>query len=254
MASSDRFGYEWNRYSGLDPAYEAQFANWVKPLTSADFKNKIVLDVGCGMGRNSYWSLKWGASKVVAFDADNRSVAAAKKNLAEFLNAEVLFKSVYEINWNQEFDIVFSIGVIHHLEQPAQALKNMVSALKLGGKLVMWVYSYEGNEWIVKYVDPIRKNITSRLPVSFVHYLSYLCSVPLWLFVKSGLGKSDYLKQLAKFKFWHIHSIVFDQLLPTVANYWKRSEVESLLSGLGLKNYDIHSPPNGSGWIVIGTK
>lgn len=254
MASSDRFGYEWNKYSGLHPAYESQFANWISPLTAVDFKNKTVLDAGCGMGRNSYWSLKWGANKVMAFDADMRSVTVAKKNLAQFPNAEIEFKSIYDIAWKDEFDIAFSIGVIHHLEQPRQALQNMVGALKPSGTLVLWVYSFEGNEWIVKYVDPIRKNITSRLPVGLVHYLSYFCSVPLWLFVKSGLGRSDYLKQLARFKFWHIHSIVFDQLLPTVANYWKKSEIEELVNGLGLRNYDIHSPPNGSGWTVIGTK
>ena len=41
MASEDRFGYEWEKYSEILPQYENQFNNWIYPLTKADFKNKI---------------------------------------------------------------------------------------------------------------------------------------------------------------------------------------------------------------------
>lgn len=254
MASTDRFGYEWNKYSGIDPVYESQLLNWINPLKKQDFNNKSVLDAGCGMGRNSYWCLQWGAKDLVAFDADDRSVAAARKNLSPFPNARVEFKSIYDCPWRENFDIAFSIGVIHHLENPALALQKIVAALKPGGTLIVWVYSYEGNEWITKYVDPVRKSITSKLPVWLVHYFSYGASVPLWLFVKIFPVRSGYLKQISKFKFWHIHSIVFDQLLPTIAHYWKRSEVEALAAELPLTSFTVNRPPNNSGWTLIGTK
>jgi SAM-dependent methyltransferase len=99
--------------------------------------------------------------------------------------AEVLYKSVYDIDWHDEFDIAFSIGVIHHLAEPRRALQNMVDALKPGGQLLVWVYSYEGNEWIVRYVNPIRKYFTAKLPLALVHVLSYVCSIPLFIFVKT---------------------------------------------------------------------
>lgn len=254
MSSSDRFGYEWNKYSNLHPNYEKQFRNWTYSLTPEDFKGKDVLDAGCGMGRNSVWPLQWGAQKVVAFDCDNKSIEAAKKNLAPYPHAQVVFSSIYDISWKNEFDIAFSIGVIHHLKYPKKGIKNMVASLKPGGKLLLWVYSYEGNEWIVKYVNPVRKNITSRLPVSIVHFLSYSISTPLWVFVKIFRGPSDYLKQLSGFTFWHIHSIVFDQLIPDIANYWTRDEAKSLLENAGLTNIKVEAPPNGCGWICTGIK
>jgi len=254
MSSSERFGYEWKKYSALDSNYEEQFKNWTYPLGADFFKDKSVLDAGCGMGRNSLWPLKWGAKQVIAFDFDKRSVAAAKKTLKDFDNARVDYRSIYDIDWQDRFDIAFSIGVIHHLGDSKRALKNMVTALKSGGTLLVWVYSYEGNEWIVKIVNPIRKNITSKLPVALVHFLSYFCSVPLYVFVKLFGRTNSYLKQISKFKFWHIHSIVFDQLIPDVANYWKKSEVEELFGQLGLSSLDIHEPPNKSGWIIIGKK
>ncbi len=117
MSSEERFGYEWDKYSAIDPNYQLQFRRWVAPLTPPDFQDKTVLDAGCGMGRNSYWALRWGAEAVTAFDFDERSVRAARKNLQEFGDrARVIYKSIYDPQGEDEFDLVFSIGVIHHLE------------------------------------------------------------------------------------------------------------------------------------------
>ena len=254
MSSQNRFGYEWDKYSWVDENYEGQFRNWTYPFTPEDWKGKRILDVGCGMGRNSFWPMKWGAAGGIAFDYDERSVARAKETLKDFPSSQVLFRSVYEIGWKDEFDIAFSIGVIHHLNDPKIAVKKMVTALKPGGKLLIWVYGYEGNEWIVKYIDPVRLSITSKLPPAVVHFLAYFCSIPLFLFVKIFRGPSGYLKQISTFDLWHIHSIVFDQLIPDVAHYWKKDQVFALTEGLSLSHISVMPPPNNSGWILTATK
>src|SRR5437879_4771872 len=105
MASAERFGYEWQKYNSIDPNYALQFRRWVGPLAENDFHGKRILDAGAGMGRNSYWALKWGAGSVVAFDFDERCVAAARRNLAGYARAKVLFKSIYDLNWENEFDL-----------------------------------------------------------------------------------------------------------------------------------------------------
>jgi len=254
MSSEHRFGYEWDTYSWVTDDYKKQFLNWTAPIQQSDWVGKRVLDAGCGMGRNSLWPMSFGAESVTAFDFDERSVARAKQTLLAYQKAEVYFKSIYEIEWENEFDVAFSIGVIHHLKDPKHALKNMTRALKPGGKLLIWVYGYEGNEWIVRYVDPVRIHITSKLPLPLVHFLSYFCSIPLYLYVKMRKGPSEYLKQLSTFNFWHVHSIVFDQLIPDVANYWKREEVEALAKDLPLRDVTVVPPKNNSGWILTGTK
>ncbi len=115
-------------------------------------------------------------------------------------------------------------------------------------------FGYEGNEWIVKYVNPVRKYITSKLPVSLVHLLTYCVSIPLYLFLKLFPQKRPYLKQLKTFTFVHIHSIAFDQLIPEVANYWTKEEAQTLLANIpGITNVQI-TPVNGLSWTVIGEK
>jgi len=250
MASTERFGYEWKKYSGMYKEYETQFWKWIYPINKDFIKGKTILDASCGMGRNSYFCLKNGAKKLVAFDYDKRTVEAAKRTLKEFKNTKVEYKNIYEINYRNEFDFIFSIGVIHHLEFPERAIKNLIKALKKNGTLLIWVYGYEGNEWIVKYINPIRK-ITSRLPVFLTHKIAYLFSIPLWFYVKLVKTRSKYLNQLKKFKFRHIHSIVFDQLLPRIANYWTREEAKSLLKDL--KNVRIYRV-NDNSWTVVGKK
>ncbi len=67
-------------------------------------------------------------------------------------------------------------------------------------------------------------------------------------------GPTPYLKQLASFHFWHVHSIVFDQLIPDVANYWTKDEVRALVNGLPLKDVTVEAPPNKMGWILRAKK
>lgn len=253
MASADRFGFEWATYNYILPEYEQQFLKWIRPLTKDSFRDKTVLDAGCGMGRNSYWPLLYGAKSLVAFDYDERSVASARNTLRPFSHTRVMFGDIETFSMPETFDIVFSIGVIHHLRRPAVALRNLLTMVKPGGTLLIWVYGYEGNEWIVRFVNPVRKLLTSRLPLRLVHILSYVASVPLYAYVKLASPKSSYLKQLKTFSFKHTHSIVFDQLIPEVANYWKKDEAYALLASMPeLMNVEIHRINDS--WTVRGVK
>ena len=253
MASQERFGFEWKKYSSIEPNHEIQFKRWVYPLSEKDFFGKDVLDAGCGMGRNSYWPLKWGAKLVTAFDFDKRSVESAQRTLSEFKNAEVSYQSIYSIDFKDKFDIAFSIGVVHHLADPDSAVRNLARAAKKGGTVLIWLYGYEGNEWIVRFINPIRKIFTSRISPPILNWLTYLASVPFFIYLKIFPVKHPYMKHLKKFNFRHTHYIILDQLLPKIANYWKKEEAKKLLEGKGLENIQIY-PCNNNSWTVIGIK
>lgn len=252
MASEERFGYEWKKYAHIAPAYEGQFRNWAG-MEPKDFVGKDILDAGCGMGRNSYWPLTWGAKSVTAFDNDEQSLASARETLGEFSNAHIVRCDISHTPWQNEFDLVLCIGVLHHLRNPKLALENFVKALRPGGRLVVWVYSYEGNEFKVPLINGLRL-LTSWMPLSLVHVLAYLFSIPLYILIHTGVLRAEYYKQLSTFSFWHVHSIVFDQLIPAVANYWNKEEVMTLLAALPLSTYSVVRPGNNMGWTLYGTK
>jgi SAM-dependent methyltransferase len=251
MASEARFGYEWERYNKLDANYELQFKKWLGPVTPDFLRGKKILDAGCGMGRNSYWCLVWGAREVVAFDNDDRTVAAARILLKDFPNAAVRKENIYDIQYENEFDFVFSIGVIHHLANPARAVGYLIRAAKPGGVVLLWLYAREGNEWLLWFLDPLRKYITSHLPAGLLHAFTYGLSIPFWLYLRIWRPDGEYYKQLRAFTFRHVHSIIFDQLLPRIAHYYTKEEAQELFRGLS----DIRVVHvNDQSWAVTGVK
>ncbi|MGA7868602.1 MAG: class I SAM-dependent methyltransferase [Stellaceae bacterium] len=251
--SPDRFGWEWDAYAEILPEYEEQFRRWTVHLAPQDWHGKIFLDVGCGTGRNSFWPMTYGACEGCAVDIDERSLATARHNLAHFPAVEVMRSSAYDLPFAERFDIAFAIGVIHHLEDPMRALQRMIRAVKPGGRVLIWVYGREGNSWLVFMFDPLRRALFSRMPIAFVHHLSLYPAVPLWLGLRLGLRPNVYLKLLARFKFAHLRSIVFDQMLPRIACYWPREKVVELLAEAGLEDIRIASV-NEMSWSAIGTR
>src|ERR1700728_4957892 len=75
-------------------------------------RGKLVLDVGCGMGRFADVATRWGAH-VVGVDLSLAAEVAAK-NLAG-RKATIFQADVFHLPFAPEsFDFIYSIGVLHH--------------------------------------------------------------------------------------------------------------------------------------------
>ena len=251
--SPERFGYEWRVYAQILPEHEDQFRRWTVPLTPEDWRGKEFLDVGCGMGRNSYWPLKYGAAGGVAVDIDQRSLESARSNLRGFATMQVIRMSAYDLSFEDRFDLVFSIGVIHHLEHPQRALGKMARAVKPGGRVLIWVYGSENNRWLVSVLDPLRRALFSHLPIGLTHHLSLYPAVLLWALLRLGLRPIEYFRLLARFDFAHLRAIVFDQMLPRIAHYWSRDTVARMMAEAGLEEVRL-TWVNQMSWSAIGTR
>lgn len=251
--SPERFGYSWDSLNDLSEHQEEQFRRWTAHFDPADWRGKTFLDVGCGSGRNSYWPMTYGAAASRSIDVDERSLAAARRNLAAYPTAKVEFASAYEIDEEGIYDIVFSIGVIHHLAEPRLALEQMVRAAKPGGKVLIWVYGYENMGFYVNVLNPIRKALFSRMPLRLLHQCSYIPTLMLWLLLRLGVTPIEYFKLLRTIPYRHLHQIVFDQLLPKIARYWTRRQVEDLMRQSGLQEVEL-TWVNEMSWSAVGTK
>jgi SAM-dependent methyltransferase len=252
LDTSLRFGWEWSRYRRFFPHYERQFKGWIAPLEPDVFRGKDVLDAGCGMGRNSFWAARHGARSVLAVDCAEPALASAREVLSGVPGARVERCDLYQLPYEEAFDLVFSIGVVHHLEHPRRALARLVRALRPGGTLLVWVYGRGGlGPWaaFVRALLPLLR----RLPPRAVHSLAYALSIPIWLGLRLPLRWPEYLAEVREFPFAHLHKIVFDQLLPDIAHYYRRHEVEALFRGLPLARVEIHAN-RGYSWTIVCEK
>jgi SAM-dependent methyltransferase len=183
---ADSFGYQWHRFqrTQLDNANrnlsERDFIRKTG-LKPQDLKGKLVLDVGCGMGRFAEVVTRWGA-RVVGIDL---SVAAevAVKNLAdrEFVGFQA---DVFALPFAPEtFDCIYSMGVLHHTPDCEKAVKVLPQYLKPGGTLVVWLYSGY-NKWY-RFSDQYRK-ITHRISPRVLHNF-FRVAVPFFYWLDRGL-------------------------------------------------------------------
>ncbi|HLN22757.1 MAG TPA: class I SAM-dependent methyltransferase [Patescibacteria group bacterium] len=252
--SPERFGYSWQCFNELTTAQQEQFRRWtalIDPQTG--WSGKQVLDVGCGAGRNAYWAMNLGAAGGVAIDLDERSLDRARSNLAPYPAMEVRFASIYDFDGGEAFDIAFSIGVIHHLKQPLLAVQRMAAAVKPGGQVLIWVYGHENMERYVRFADPWRKLLFSRLPMPMVRLLAHAPAMALWCGLRLMRTRLEYFRLLRGFGYRHLHHILFDQMLPRIAHYWRRDEVLELMTLAGLTEIEL-APVNGMSWVALGCK
>ena len=251
--SPDRFGFSWHVFNEILPVHEEQFRRWTPSLPPEAWKGKAILDVGCGIGRNTYWPMSYGAASALAMDLDERSLDAARRNLASFPAAKVERRSAYDIGETDRFDIAFSIGVIHHLDDPLAAVRQMVKATKPGGTVLVWLYGRENNDWLINWFNPLRKALFSKAPLRLVFALAVPLTAILWAFLRIAPVKLSYFRLIRTFSFRHLLAIVFDHMIPHIAHYYTQAQAVELLAKAGLE--DIRTDAvNDISWTATGRK
>ncbi len=183
IETASRFAEEWTRWSDLRDYYEQEFFDWLAPLTAKDFAGRLVFEGGCGKGRHTAIVASHGAKAIVSLDL-GESAFVAFAHTRQFPNAHVIIGDLLNPPVRAVFDLAFSVGVLHHLPDPAAGFASLASRVREGGRVAFWVYGHEGNEWITRFVDPVRKAITSKLPAPFLRIAAIPPAVALWAVIK----------------------------------------------------------------------
>lgn len=179
-AYTSSFSFEWNRHrlTQLDAADSVESERTFREktgFTPDDIKDKLVLDVGCGMGRFADVVSRWGG-QVVGIDL-SLAVDAAYTNLGGRANVRIMQADVFRLPFPPEtFDIVYSIGVLHHTPDCQKAFRQLPRLLKPGGQIAVWVYGTM-KPW-VKIADLYRR-FTVRMPSRLLHALCHV-SIPMY--------------------------------------------------------------------------
>ena len=245
-ATAARFGWQWQHFTQEDERYAEQFLGWIAPVTPDFFRDKVVLEGGCGKGRHTQLAARWGARDVIGIDL-SAAVETAFAATRSFPNAHIIQADMYQLPLARKFDYAFSVGVLHHLPDPRGGFLSLASKVKPGGHISAWVYGAENNEWILRWLNPVRERFTSRIDQRALLHLSKLPAACMYLATKlvygplnrsgSSLTKhlfyNDYLSAISSFGWREQHTIVFDHLLAPTAFYISREEFETWWRDLG---------------------
>jgi hypothetical protein len=72
----------------------------------------------------------------------------------------------------------------------------------------------------------------SRLPIGATHGVAKVVTALAWPAIKVLPFRTDYYRKLRTLSFKNVESIIFDQMLPHIANYWTRADMERLTGAL----------------------
>ena len=154
-------------------------------------RDPSILIAGCGTGLQTMKVVhKYENANVTAIDLSKASLAYGMRKLDEYdihsvTHAQANILDLDQLN--EEFDVVESYGVIHHMDDPAKALSLLSARLKPKGYLYLGLYSELGRQSVINarrlieetgYVDDAhgirqaRRDIMRRTDEAFLPLLS----------------------------------------------------------------------------------
>lgn len=115
-----------------------------------NLKGKSILDAGCGSGYSTYLlEQEYSPSKLYAFDLMESQIDLAKQRK---LNAHFFVGDITKIDvHDEEFDAVFVFGVLHHVPDWKEAVKEFFRVLKPGGVLLLEDLNKDASKFFKKY-------------------------------------------------------------------------------------------------------
>jgi ubiquinone/menaquinone biosynthesis C-methylase UbiE len=262
--TADAFATSWNNLPDGSVYTVDQIEDWLSPITENDVQEKTVLELGCGNGSLLCHIAKWRPQSIEGVDL-GESVLSCTKNMYEtgFQSFKVTQADLVDFE-SDGFDVVYSIGVLHHLKEPFAGFRSVVKNTKSGGKFHCWVYAKEGNGVIIHLVDPIRK-IASKLPWWLTKYMvATPLAIPFYLYAKA-ISKSKHFKKLPLYEysrwissreFGFFRHVAFDQLVTPQTTYISKETIETWLSGSDeiAENSTYVILRNGNSWKFGGIK
>jgi SAM-dependent methyltransferase len=264
VRTQNAFGDEWHRFPEIHDVHQRIFDWYFEGPEPVEWRGLRALDAGCGMGRWLHFARKAGA-EVVGMDVSAAIEVAARRDGAgaDFVQADLRLPPFAPAS----FDLVYSLGVVHHLEDPLEGVRALAKLVRPGGELRIYVYRILEEETLPRRLlvgaVTLLRRITTRIPYPAVHAVSWtIAGVATVLFLwprrmlrTSALGdrltRGLPLVQYADVPFRMLVAEQFDRLVAPIEGRFRKEEVEAWLRDAGLQTVAILS---GLGWRAIARR
>lgn len=259
--SSDRataagFARSWNTVGSGSVYTEEQFRDWMAPVEPESLRGAEVLELGFGNGSLLYHVAAAGPRRLAGVELGD-TFEQTRRNLAH-LPAGVLELHRGDLTRVDlgTFDLVYCIGVLHHMAEPRAGFEAVLRHTRPGGRFHCWVYAHEGNAAVRWLVDPLRR-LTARLPWWLTKYgVALPLALPFFAYARTvaALGRSGrrwaerlplagYCRWIAPRELRFFHHVAFDQLVARRTRYLRGETVRGWLD-------DVRVEP-GSAYVVF---
>jgi len=247
--TQERFGYEWMRYPACFHDEERGIFIEETQLSPAEFAGRLTLDAGCGMGRFTRVAGSHGG-EVIGVDL-SESVYRASELTGHMLNVHIVQADLMHLPFPAEsFDIIYSLGVLHHTPDTHKAFASVARQVRPGGMFSIWVYGTAGGYadfasnplrperlrfvrpawakklyWLLVLTREKCSNALRRITVRLPHKMLYACCYVLAL-----LGKVPLMKYVtfSAHPDWRVRLLEnFDWLSPPFQHHHTKEEVFS---------------------------
>ncbi|MEU4206220.1 methyltransferase domain-containing protein, partial [Streptomyces sp. NPDC026294] len=130
--SFDRFALDYDRFVSLLPG---QNTAW---LLGLDLKGKRALDAGCGAG-HAVEALADNFEEVVGLDLSAPLIEIARAKRAR-PNVRYAVEDLFGLKAEDDFDLVYSHTMLHHLEDYRAGLEHLKSLVRPGGTITLMLH------------------------------------------------------------------------------------------------------------------
>ena len=170
VSKNVRDQYEENPYPRWRYTYKIQPIDFFDALKLEIVPNKVerdnkfinpnILVAGCGTGHHPILSSRFKNANLLAVDLSLKSLAFAKRKTFELgiKNIDFLHEDILQLKkQNINFDIIESVGTLHHMKYPIEGLKVLLDILKPNGFMKLGLYSKIARQHIVIIKDFIKQ-------------------------------------------------------------------------------------------------
>jgi SAM-dependent methyltransferase len=254
-AYTSSFSYEWQRFSrtqldsftGRTDTRDRLQASLNFPLEQ--LRGKRVLDAGCGMGRFAEIIQRYGG-EYMGLDY-SFAIDAAQSNVGHLPGVHFVQGNIFELPFADDtFDLIISLGVLHHTPNPRMAFAALPRVLKRGGRLSITVYDAGNKVYVMN--SRFWRRFTTRLPRRMLHALSYAAAPLYYLWTLPVLGwlfRSAAFISLERDWRWRVLD-TFDWYSPRYQSWHTHHEVFGWFKDNGFEDIEVLAPSVSQ----IGTK
>jgi SAM-dependent methyltransferase len=256
------FGQEWSTFNQEGMSEPERMEVFRKYFSLIDWSKKPrrALDMGCGSGR---WDVLAAplVGELVAVDASREALQVARRNV-KAPNVSFVESTPEDLPFpDRHFDLIFSLGVLHHVPNTQSAICSLANKLCAGGTLLLYLYySFENRQtWfkiIWKFSD-LGRRIISGLPFSLRYVATQIIALTVyWPLARIArylpVPHSWPLKLYANRSFYVMRTDSLDRFGTKLEKRFTRKQIIEMLESAGFKNIRFsNSEPY---WVCVATK